>query len=160
MQIVTADTTERLALARALFVEYAATPDVGVCVQDYADELAGLPGRYAPPSGTLLLALDDDGRPVACVALRALEPPQIGEMKRLYVRPEGRGRGIGEALVRELTIRARAAGYAAVRLDTLPSMQAAQALYRRLGFRVIPPYLKNPIPGASHYELTLTDDTP
>jgi ribosomal protein S18 acetylase RimI-like enzyme len=154
--VVDADSPARIAAAQALFVEYAATPDVSVCVQDYAAEVSGLPGKYAPPAGALLLALDD-GRPVGCVALRALEPPGA-EMKRLYVRPDGRGKGVGEALVRELIGRARSTGYATVRLDTLPSMTTAQAMYRRLGFRIIPPYPKNPIPGASHYELTLSDD--
>ena len=87
----------------------------------------------------LLLAFDAEA-PVGCVALRALEAPNIGEMKRLFVRPEARGRGVGAALVRALVERAREAGYAAVRLDTLPSMRAAQALYRQLGFQPIAPY--------------------
>jgi ribosomal protein S18 acetylase RimI-like enzyme len=154
--VVDADSPHRIALARELFVEYSATPDVGLCVEDYANEVAGLPGKYAPPAGALLLAIENE-RAVGCVALRALEPP-YAEMKRLYVRADGRGKGVGETLVRALIGRARAAGYEAVRLDTLPSMTAAQAMYRRLGFRIIPPYPTNPIPGASHYELTLSDD--
>lgn len=154
--VVDADSPERIALAKALFLEYVATPEVDVCMEDFATEIAGLPGQYAPPAGALLLALEDD-RPVGCVALRALDPP-YGEMKRLYVRPEERGKRIGDALVAALVLRARAAGFAAVRLDTLPSMASAQALYRRLGFAIIPPYPTRPIPGALHYELGLTVD--
>jgi len=154
--VVDADSPHRIALARELFVEYSTTPDVGVCVEDYANEVAGLPGKYAPPSGALLLAFENETA-IGCVALRALDAP-YAEMKRLYVRANGRGKGVGETLVQALVLRARAAGYAAVRLDTLPSMAAAQALYRRLGFRIIPPYPKNPIPGAAHFELSLTDD--
>ncbi len=156
--IVNTDQPERLAFARILFGEYASTHDVGACVVDFAAEIAALPGRYAPPAGALLLAFDADA-PVGCVALRPLEPPAICEMKRLYVRPEARGRGIAAALVRTLMSRAGEAGYSAVRLDTLPSMKAAQALYLRLGFRLIAPYFRNPVPGAVHFELKLGEAT-
>ena len=158
IRIVDADTPERIGLAQMMFAEYAGTPDVDVCVADYAKEVEGLPGRYAPPAGALLIAIEHD-QPLGCVVLRALDPP-YSEMKRLYVRAEARGRGVGELLVLELAKRARAAGYAAMRLDTLASMTTAQALYRRLGFRVIPPYPKTPIPGATHYELTLSEPAP
>lgn len=156
ISVVDADDPGRIAVAQVLFGEYATTPHVGLCVADFAAEVAALPGRYAPPAGALLLAFDA-GAPVGCAALRPLEPPAVCEMKRLYVRPAARGRGIAEALVRALVSRAREAGYSTLRLDTLPSMESAQALYRRLGFRFIEPYPRKPIPGAVHFELTLGD---
>jgi putative acetyltransferase len=144
-----------LAAVRDLFREYAASLETDLCFQDFEAEVSGLPGAYQPPAGALLVA-ERDGVLVGCVALRPLEAPAVAEMKRLYVRPAGRGRGLGAALVNAILERARTAGYRQVRLDTLPSMAAAQELYRRLGFREIAPYRHNPVPGARFLESDLT----
>lgn len=141
------------ALARALIEEYSRGLGVDLCFQDLARELRELAHEYAPPGGALLIARLD-GRVAGCVALRRLEPG-VGELKRLYVVPATRGAGVGRSLVERMLARARALGYARVRLDTLASMHEAQALYRSLGFRPIPPYRFNPLPGTAYFELHL-----
>lgn len=144
---------EDVALARQLFVEYQEAIGVDLCFQGFRAEVAGLPGAYAPPRGRLLLARVD-GRPAGCGALRPL-PGDAAEMKRMWVRPAFRRLGLGRAVAEALLAAARAEGYARVRLDTLPSMAEAQALYRSLGFLAVPPYNDNPHPGAIHMELRL-----
>jgi ribosomal protein S18 acetylase RimI-like enzyme len=139
--------------ARALFVEYQNALGISLCFQNFDGELAGLPGAYAEPEGRLLLAFAGD-EPAGCVALRKLEDG-ICEMKRLWVRPAFRGTRLGRRLVEALLTEARAAGYRAVRLDTLPSMREAQALYVTLGFVDIPPYNDHPIEGTRFMELAL-----
>jgi len=147
---------------RTLFLEYARSLGFSLCFQGFDEELRALPGMYAPPRGRLLLAIEDGG-PAGCVGLHEWDGP-AAEMKRLYVRPAFRGRGLGrtlsEAALAEAPeaalAEARALGYRSVRLDTVPSlMQSAIALYRELGFREIPPYRDNPIPGALYFELKL-----
>jgi ribosomal protein S18 acetylase RimI-like enzyme len=140
--------------ARQLFLEYAQSLNFSLCFQNFEQELNSLPGSYNPPSGRLLLA--HASQVVAgCVALRKLEDG-ICEMKRLYVRPAYRGRRIGMMLVDRIVADARAIGYRRMRLDTVASsMQPAIALYRRLGFRDIPPYCANPLPEALYMELAL-----
>ena len=143
-----------LEAVRALFLEYAASLDFDLCFQGFERELAGLPGAYAPPRGRLLLATVA-GEAAGCVGLRPLAGDAC-EMKRLYVRPAHLGRGLGGRLARAAIAEARAIGYGRMLLDTVPAhMTAATALYRRLGFREIPAYYDNPVPGAAYFELAL-----
>jgi ribosomal protein S18 acetylase RimI-like enzyme len=142
-----------LDLVRLLFREYEAAVGVDLCFQGFEEEVAGLPGDYTPPGGALLLALQGE-TVVGCVALRPWDEA-IGEMKRLYVRPAGRGAGIGRELCRALISRAREIGYRSIRLDTLATMEAARSLYRSLGFVEIEAYTHNPDPGVGFFELAL-----
>ena len=140
---------------RELFREYEAWLGVDLCFQGFEQELAGLPGRYAPPSGRLLLA-ELDGRPVGVVALRALEP-DVCEMKRLFVREAARGHGLGRTLAERLIAEARAEGYRCMRLDTLPGRMAeAGRLYESLGFHEVAPYYPSPLSGTRYLELDLS----
>jgi putative acetyltransferase len=145
--------TEGLAKARRLFEEYANSLGIRGCLEGFDQELATLPGRYAPPEGRLLLAVRAD-EVAGCVALRALEPG-VCEMKRLFVRPAYRGLGVGRLLVDQILREANSAGYGRMRLDTLPSMTSALTLYRQLGFREIAPYRDSPLPGALYLEQVL-----
>jgi putative acetyltransferase len=142
-----------VAAVRALFDEYAAEIATDLCFQGFAQERDGLPGAYAPPRGRLLVAVTE-GAIAGCVALRPLEGG-AGEMKRLFLRPLARGTGLGRRLALALIAEAESAGYDRLRLDTLPSMRAAIAMYRDLGFREIPAYRHNPVPGALFLELAL-----
>jgi ribosomal protein S18 acetylase RimI-like enzyme len=153
VRLVRAEQSGHFAVARVLIAEYAVALGRDLSFQGFAEELAALPGAYAPPGGALLLATVEDA-PAACVALRAW-CGDIAEMKRLYVRPAQRGLGLGESLARAILAEARALGYRRVRLDTLPEMAAAQALYQRLGFRPIPPYYDSPIAGTRFMEVEL-----
>ena len=139
-----------LASVRELLREYEASLGVSLDFQNFDDEVAELPGAYAPPVGALLLAAQNAG----CVALRRIDD-ETCELKRLYVRPAWRGHGLGRQLTFAALDRARALGYRRVRLDTLPGMERAQALYAELGFREIAPYRPNPVPGARFLELEL-----
>jgi len=138
---------------RALFREYQAGLGVSLCFQDFETELAGLPGKYADPSGCLLLA-EADGKAAGTVALRDLGDG-ICEMKRLYVRPAARGLGLGRRLAASVVDEARKRGYRAMRLDTLPQLEAAIGLYASMGFAEIGNYCANPIAGARFFELAL-----
>ena len=155
-----ASTPAEIESARALFREYAAWLGFDLCFQDFERELAGLPGDYTPPAGQLLLAevegADVEGEAAGCAASRRLEEG-ICEMKRLFVRPRFRGRGLGRLLAATLIEGARKTGYLHMRLDTIASkMPEARALYDSLGFRKIDPYYKNPIPGAEYMEVDLS----
>lgn len=151
--IVEAHAGATLEKAVVLFREYAGSLGVDLAFQRFEDEMAGLPGGYAPPGGCLLLAVVKGGA-AGCVALRAFEG-RICEMKRLYIRPGFRGLGLGRALCEAVIERARAAGYVRMRLDTLPAMASARRLYASLGFGEIPPYRFNPVEGTSFLELEL-----
>jgi len=142
-----------LAIVRALFEEYAAWIGIDLSFQEFANELATLPGDYSPPRGAILLARRGD-ETAGCVALRPLAPGAC-EMKRMFVRPAHRGRGVGRALADAILAEARRIGYARMRLDTLSGMTEAIALYESLGFRRIGPYRHNPIAGAVFMELEL-----
>jgi ribosomal protein S18 acetylase RimI-like enzyme len=130
-----------------LFREYAAALDIDLSYQGFAAELAALPGAYAPPNGALLLAFAASGEPVGCVGVRPLHEAGVCEMKRLHVTPAARGSGLGRGLALAAIEAATEAGYVWMRLDTLPTMQAAQALYFRLGFETTPAYYDSPVAG-------------
>ena len=154
MRRCVAETDGQVEEARTLFREYEAATGVDLCFQNFAAELASLPGDYAPPSGRLILGYI--GQELAgCVALRKLEGEGVCEMKRLYLRPAFRGTGLGRKLAEAVIAEAVEIGYARMRLDTLPSMQGAIALYRSLGFKEIEPYRFNPVGGTLFMELSL-----
>jgi putative acetyltransferase len=149
-----AETPAEIAQARELFLEYAQSLGFSLCFQNFDRELAGLPGDYAPPGGRLLLA-EYRGQLAGCVALHQLAPG-VCEMKRLYLRPQFRGKGLGRVLAETVIAAARSTSCRKMRLDTVePVMPNAVAMYRRLGFKEIEPYCANPIEGALYMELEL-----
>lgn len=174
--IFQAESAAQIEQIRELFLEYAKSLGFSLCFQGFDQELAGLPGDYAPPEGRLLLA-EYDGQVAGCGALHKVEKhvsrvasseagikvtdntqadERIGEMKRLYLRPAFRGKGLGRALAERILREARGIGYAKLRLDTVePVMQDAVAMYRRMGFREIAPYRENPMAGTLYMELDL-----
>ncbi len=142
-----------IAVMRELFKEYGLSLGIDLSFQGFDHELETLPGAYAPPGGAVIIARQE-GAPCGCIALRRIDDHTC-EMKRLYVRPGSRGEGVGAELVRRIIETARGLGYAAMRLDTLPSMKSAVSLYRSFGFAEIPAYIYNPIPGALFMEKSL-----
>ena len=153
VELVIVQSDDELAEAKRLFLEYADSLGFDLCFQDFEREFDRMPGDYVPPGGRLRLAVVD-GAAAGCIAIRKLGV-DICEMKRLYVRPAFRGRGIGRRLAGAVVRDARSLGYRAIRLDTIPEMAEATALYRSLGFVEIEPYRYNPIPGALYMELVL-----
>ena len=159
LPIRAAATMNDIAQARALFQEYATWLAVDLCFQGFAEELATLPGAYAPPRGMLLLAGPPDAA-IGCIALRPLTADEsplgaAAEVKRLYVRPAARGTGLGRRLVQTVIDGARAIGYGELKLDTLERMAEARSLYAKLGFRECAPYYHNPIAGAVYMAMGL-----
>ncbi len=154
MKLRQVKTDEDIAQARELFHEYHAWLGINLCFQNFDKEVAELPGDYVPPGGRLLLA--DDGQQVAgCIALRKLADG-VCEMKRLFVRPEYQGAGLGRILTREIIETARDIGYQSMRLDTLPGkMDRAIEIYRKLGFKEIKPYYESPVEDTLFMELSL-----
>jgi ribosomal protein S18 acetylase RimI-like enzyme len=159
LQTLQAESPEQIASIRELFLEYAQSLGFSLCFQGFDSELAALPGDYAPPAGRLILATQG-GETAGCVALHRLDAEHC-EMKRLYVRPQFRGRGLGLHLAERVIADARQIGYKYLRLDTVePVMRTAVAMYRRLGFVEIAPYRLNPIAGALYMELHLGEELP
>jgi putative acetyltransferase len=157
MNLIQAQSAEQVSRARELFEEYAAGLGINLCFQNFDKELAELPGPYLPPSGRLFLAFKVD-LAAGCVALRKIGDG-VCEMKRLYVRPEFRGTGLGRRLAETVIEAAREIGYGRMRLDTLPGkMDRAIAMYRSLGFKEIEPYYNNPVEGAAFMELILDQE--
>ena len=154
MELIQAHTVDEIEQARQLFREYAAWLQIDLCFQNFEEELANLPGDYASPEGRLLLAYED-AQLAGSIALRKFDDG-ICEMKRLFLRQEFRGHGLGRQLIEAIIRQARQIGYHRMRLDTLPpKMNDAIALYRSYGFREIPPYYDNPVAGALFMELDL-----
>ncbi len=154
LQALQVESPEQIAAIRELFLEYAQSLGFSLCFQSFDQELAELPGDYAAPEGRLLLATCE-GQSAGCVALHKLDH-EICEMKRLYVRPEFRGKGLGKILAQRIIGEAHQIGYKQLRLDTVePLMRTAVKLYRTLGFREIAPYRPNPIEGALYMEISL-----
>jgi putative acetyltransferase len=154
--IVQALRDQQLELIGALFREYEDGLGVDLRFQSFEEELADLPGKYAPPRGRLLLALDDEA-PAGCVALRPITD-DVCEMKRLFVRQPYRGRGLGRALATRIINEARAIGYRRMCLDTLRPLRAAMRLYESLGFKKRQPYYQNPLPDTVYWELDLWEN--
>jgi GNAT superfamily N-acetyltransferase len=152
--IVPARSATELISAAALFRAYAAALPIDLAPQGFSQELESLPGAYGPPGGELLLAKRGD-HVLGCIALKVLEPPRVAEIKRLFVRPQARKMGVGQALVAAVIATARQLGYGEIKLDTLPGMESAIALYKRNGFAPIPPYGSHPYPGLVTLGLTL-----
>ena len=153
-EITLATSAKQIDEARTLFREYEAWLGMSLCFQSFEEEVAGLPGKYAPPIGRLYLAYVD-GEPAGCIALRKLEPG-VCEMKRLYLRESARGLGLGVRLIEQVIADAQEIGYAKMRLDTYPpKMGKAVSLYEAHGFYEIPPYYDNPHAGVLYMEKTL-----
>jgi putative acetyltransferase len=156
VQIRYVETPEEIEQIRLLFVEYAESLGFSLCFQGFDEELAGLPGKYAPPTGLLFIA-ECEGKVAGCIALKKIGEGQC-EMKRLYVRPEFRGIHLGRKLAETLVAEARSMGYRAMFLDTIATKMAdAVRLYRSLGFVECPPYYHNPQPDALYMKLVFSE---
>lgn len=151
IEIIDAHYKKYVETVRELFIEYAGILDADLCFQGFEQELEELPGKYSPPDGCILLALCD-GKPAGCVALRKFSEG-VSEMKRLYVRPEFRGKKLGRLLTDGIIKKAREIGYNSMKLDTLESLKEALSLYESMGFQRIEPYRFNPLEGAVYMEL-------
>lgn len=155
--LIAAETPEQIETIRSLFIEYQRWLNFSLCFQGFDSELAGLPGKYAPPLGRLYLAVDET-RVAGCIALRPMDEEGFCEMKRLYVRDEFRGKGIGRLLAERVLVDAKEIGYHTMRLDTLQRMEIARSLYQQLGFTVIPAYYHNPLEEVVYMEHRLSSE--
>lgn len=155
-EVIHAGSPDEIQVARDLFREYQQAIGIDLCFQNFQQELESLPGEYGPPTGRLLLAKSGNDT-VGCVALRELSDSTC-EMKRLFVRSAFKANGIGRKLASAIIQEARSLGYSTMRLDTLPTMKEAVALYESLGFRPISPYRFNPVPGTLYFELQLHEN--
>ena len=158
MKMVQVQTADEIETARTLFREYQRFLDVDLCFQGFEEELAALPGCYAPPKGRLLLAWEGE-QAVGCVALRPLDDGAC-EMKRLFVRPDSRGQGLGRLVASRVVSEATALGYVVMRLDTLETLNSAMQLYTSMGFQRRAPYYANPLSGVVYWEQALSNQTP
>ena len=158
MKILQAQTADDIETVRALFREYERFLEVDLCFQGFAEELAPLPGRYAPPQGRLLLAWAGE-QAAGCVALRPLDDGAC-EMKRLFIRSAYRGQGLGLMLAQRIIHEAIAVGYTVMRLDPLDSLERAMRIYENLGFQRCAPYYANPLPGAVYWQRALSKPAP
>ncbi len=158
MKILQAQTADDIETVRALFREYERFLEVDLCFQGFAEELATLPGRYAPPQGRLLLAWAGE-QAAGCVALRPLENG-VCEMKRLFIRSAYRGQGLGLMLAQRIIHEAIAVGYTVMRLDTLDTLERAMRIYENLGFQRCAPYYANPLPGVVYWQRALSKPAP
>ncbi len=156
MRLKQVQTKKEIEEVRSLFREYEAFLDVDLCFQSFEEELASLPGKYSRPNGDLFIGIDGE-KTVGCVAVRKLADG-VCEMKRLFVRPEARGKGLGRKLATEIIIAARELGYSLMRLDTLDKLTNAMHLYETLGFRKTAPYYENPLFGVVYWELELQEE--
>jgi ribosomal protein S18 acetylase RimI-like enzyme len=152
-EIQTAVLPDEIPVIKGLFQEYADSLSFELDFQDFREELETLPGKYAPPMGSILVAREN-GETVGCVAVRPLSE-SLCEMKRLYVKPAHRGKSLGRELALAIIEESKRLGYKVMRLDTVVEMKEASALYRALGFQPIDPYCYNPLPGAMYFELKL-----
>jgi putative acetyltransferase len=153
VRLTRVETEGQVEEVRTLFKEYEGSTGVDLCFQNFGQELASLPGDYAPPAGRLIIAYEG-AEAAGCVALRKVDGA-VCEMKRLYVRPAFRGTGLGRTLAERIVEEAREVGYGRMRLDTLPTMRSAISLYRSLGFKEIDAYRFNPVEGTLYMELEL-----
>jgi putative acetyltransferase len=153
IELIEPQSEEAWGQARILVEEYATSLGVDLSFQNFAHELAHLADEYSPPHGAFLLAVQN-GQYLGCVGLRAFSPG-IGEIKRLYLAPAARGKGLGRLLVQAIVAAGRQRRYRQLLLDTLPSMNQAHALYASIGFKPTAPYRYNPVPGTAYLELTL-----
>jgi putative acetyltransferase len=151
LELIDSNQHALLPALRELLLEYQRHIGVDLCFQAFEEEMAALPGSYAPPDGRLYLALTE-GAVAGCIALRRHDA-NTAEMKRLFVRPRFHGQGLGKQLAEQIVLDARQIGYQRILLDTLPSMQAAQAMYERMGFTDVPAYVYNPVAGVRYMQL-------
>lgn len=154
INLISAVSVAHIEAIRALFIEYQEWLNVSLCFQGFDEELASLPGKYSPPGGKLYL-VEYEGTAAGCIALRPMKEDGVCEMKRLFVRKQFRGKGIGKILAEQIISDAKSIGYSFMRLDTLTRMETARALYANLGFMVIPAYYHNPLNDTVYMELRL-----